>query len=87
MPKHLVISTSGNPDSNSRRMGQKAFAHLQEQKIDCDRIHQGASHSGAPHEVFNMSDTEPDPKKNQLPGLLFIRRIRLIRGHTWLVNV
>ena len=38
MPKHLVISTSGNPDSNSRRMGQKAFAHLQKQKIDCDWI-------------------------------------------------
>src|SRR5437764_12118940 len=38
MPKHLVISTSGNPDSNSRRMGQKAFAHLQKQKMDCDWI-------------------------------------------------
>ena len=38
MPKHLVISTSGNPDSNSRRMGQKAFAHLQKHKIDCDWI-------------------------------------------------
>ncbi|HEX5492413.1 MAG TPA: NAD(P)H-dependent oxidoreductase [Candidatus Udaeobacter sp.] len=38
MPKHLVISTSGNPDSNSRRMGQAAFAHLQKQKIDCDWI-------------------------------------------------
>src|SRR5205814_9047329 len=38
MPKHLVISTSGNPDSNSRRMGQKAFAHLQKQKMACDWI-------------------------------------------------
>jgi NAD(P)H-dependent FMN reductase len=38
MPKHLVISTSGNPASNSRRMGQKAFAHLQRKKIDCDWI-------------------------------------------------
>ena len=38
MPKHLVISTSGNPDSNSRRMGRVAFAHLQERKIDCDWI-------------------------------------------------
>src|SRR5690349_25127857 len=36
MAKHLVISTSGNPDSNSRRMGQKAFAHLQKHKIDCE---------------------------------------------------
>jgi len=38
MPKHLVISTSGNPDSNSRRMGRAAFAHLQKQKVDCDWI-------------------------------------------------
>ena len=38
MPKHLVISTSGSPDSNSRRMGRHAFAHLQKKKIDCDWI-------------------------------------------------
>jgi len=38
VPKHLVISTSGNPDSNSRRMGRIAFARLQEQKINCDWI-------------------------------------------------
>ena len=38
MAKHLVISTSGNPDSNSRRMGRLAFAHLQKQKVDCDWI-------------------------------------------------
>ncbi len=37
MPKYLVVSTSGNPDSNSRRMGQVAFAHLQT-KVDCDWI-------------------------------------------------
>lgn len=36
MPKHLVISTSGNPDSNSRRMSRAAFAHLQKKKVDCD---------------------------------------------------
>jgi FMN reductase len=35
MPNYLVISTSGNPDSNSRRMGRAAFAHLQKQKVDC----------------------------------------------------
>jgi FMN reductase len=35
MPKYLVISTSGNPDSNSRRMGRVAFAHLQQLKVDC----------------------------------------------------
>jgi FMN reductase len=38
MPKHLVISTSGNPDSNSRRMGRAAFTHLHKKKIDCDWI-------------------------------------------------
>jgi FMN reductase len=38
MPKHLVISTSGNPDSNSRRMGRAAFAHLQKKKIDSDWV-------------------------------------------------
>jgi FMN reductase len=38
MPKHLVISTSGNPDSNSRRMGRVAFAHLQKRKVDCEWI-------------------------------------------------
>jgi FMN reductase len=35
MPKHLVISTSGNPDSNSRRLGRVAFDHLQQQEVDC----------------------------------------------------
>ena len=35
MAKYLVISTSGNPDSNSRRLGRAAFAHLQKQKVDC----------------------------------------------------
>ena len=34
MAKYLVISTSGNPDSNSRRMGRLAFAHLQKAKTD-----------------------------------------------------
>src|SRR5207245_11746662 len=38
MPKHLVISTSGNPDSNSRRMGRTAFQHLQKKKVACDWI-------------------------------------------------
>ena len=34
MAKYLVISTSGNPDSNSRRMGRLAFAQLQKAKVD-----------------------------------------------------
>src|SRR5881396_921142 len=38
MPKYLVVSTSGNPDSNSRRMGRVAFAHLQKRKVDCTWI-------------------------------------------------
>src|SRR5881296_3684868 len=38
MPKHLVISTSGNPASNSRRMGRVAFAHLQKKKADCEWV-------------------------------------------------
>ena len=35
MPKYLVVSTSGNPDSNSRRMGRAAFTYLEKQKVDC----------------------------------------------------
>src|ERR1700720_3673518 len=35
MPKHLVISTSGNPERNSRRLGRVAFAHLQKQGVNC----------------------------------------------------
>src|SRR5207245_10459195 len=38
MAKHLVISTSGNPDSNSRRMGRTAFQHLQKKEVGCDWI-------------------------------------------------
>ncbi|MEY2439016.1 MAG: hypothetical protein QOI34_401, partial [Verrucomicrobiota bacterium] len=38
MPKHLVISTSGNSESNSRIMGRIAYEHLQKQKAECDWI-------------------------------------------------
>ena len=38
MSKYLVVSTSGNPDSNSRRMGRVAFKHLQKRKVDCDWV-------------------------------------------------
>ncbi|MDQ6859861.1 MAG: NAD(P)H-dependent oxidoreductase [Verrucomicrobiota bacterium] len=34
MPNYLVVSTSGNPDSNSRRMGRIALAHLEKLKAD-----------------------------------------------------
>jgi FMN reductase len=33
MPKYLVISTSGNPESNSRRMARMAFAHLEKRGV------------------------------------------------------
>ena len=36
MPNHLVVSTSGNPDSNSRRMGREAFKHLQKAGVACE---------------------------------------------------
>ena len=36
MPKFLVISTSGNPDSNSRRMGRLALADLQKRNVECE---------------------------------------------------
>lgn len=38
MPKYLVVSTSGNSDSNSRIMGKIAFERLQEKKADCEWI-------------------------------------------------
>jgi FMN reductase len=36
MARHLVISTSGNPNSNSRRMGRLAFEYLQKASADCE---------------------------------------------------
>jgi FMN reductase len=38
MPKYLVVSSSGNPASNSRKMGRLAFAYLQKAKVDCNWI-------------------------------------------------
>ena len=38
MPKHLVISTSGNSESNSRIMGLAAFSRLQQQRVDCEWV-------------------------------------------------
>jgi FMN reductase len=35
MAKYLVVSTSGNPDSNSRRMGRMAFENLEKAKVQC----------------------------------------------------
>jgi NAD(P)H-dependent FMN reductase len=36
MPKYLVVSTSGNSDSNSRRMAQVTFDFLKRSKADCE---------------------------------------------------
>ena len=36
MAKYLVVSTSGNPSSNSRKMGRMAFNHLQKAEVQCD---------------------------------------------------
>lgn len=38
MAKYLVVSASGNPESNSRRMSKLAFAWLQKAKLDCEWI-------------------------------------------------
>jgi FMN reductase len=34
MPRYLVISTSGNPESNSRRLARLAFQHLEKAKVE-----------------------------------------------------
>ena len=36
--KFLVISTSANPDSNSRKMGQLAFENLKKAAVECQWI-------------------------------------------------
>src|SRR5947209_13569490 len=36
MPNYLVLSTSGNPDSNSRRMAQIGFDWLKNAKLNCE---------------------------------------------------
>src|SRR4051812_13052018 len=38
MPKYLVISTSGNAESNSRIMGRVAFDQLEKKQVDCEWI-------------------------------------------------
>jgi FMN reductase len=35
MATHLVVSTSGNPSSNSRKMGRMAFEYLEKAGVDC----------------------------------------------------
>lgn len=38
MARYLVVSASGNPESNSRRMGKLAFDYLQRAQVDCEWI-------------------------------------------------
>jgi FMN reductase len=35
MPKYLIVSTSGNPSSKSRKMGTVAFEYLRKEEVDC----------------------------------------------------
>lgn len=35
MARYLVVSTSGNAFSNSRKMGRAAFAYLEKAQVDC----------------------------------------------------
>ena len=46
MPKYLVVSSSGNPSSNSRKMGRIAFRYLQETKADCSWLDLAESELG-----------------------------------------
>ncbi len=36
MPRYLVVSASGNPGSNSRRMGRLAYDYLQKAGVHCE---------------------------------------------------
>jgi FMN reductase len=61
MPCHLVISTSGNPDSNSRRMAQLAFDWLRKQKAQCEWL--DISRLGLPLCDADVCYTHPDAQK------------------------
>lgn len=61
MPKYLVVSTSGNPDSNSRRMGRLAFGCLQKAKVDCEWL--DISELGLPLCDADQCYTQPAAQK------------------------
>lgn len=61
MPKYLVVSTSGNPDSNSRKMGRIAFGHLQKAKVNCDWL--DISELGLPLCDADKCYTQPSTQK------------------------
>ena len=59
--KFLVISTSGNPDSNSRRMGRIALAELEKAKVDCEWL--DISELGLPLCDADACYTQPSAQK------------------------
>jgi NAD(P)H-dependent FMN reductase len=59
--KFLVISTSGNPDSNSRKMGRLAFENLQKNGADCAWI--DTSEINLPMCDADTCYTDPEVKK------------------------
>ena len=61
MPKYLVVSTSGNPDSNSRRMGRIAFRHLEAAKVECKWL--DISELGLPLCDADVCYTQPAAQK------------------------
>jgi len=61
MPKYLVISTSGNPDSNSRRMGRIAFRYLEAAKVECEWL--DISELGLPLCDADVCYTQPAAQK------------------------
>jgi len=61
MPKYLVVSTSGNPDSNSRRMARLALAHLQKAGADCEWL--DISELGLPLCDADKCYTQPSAQK------------------------
>lgn len=61
MPKYLVVSTSGNPDSNSRRMARIAFRCLQDAKVDCEWL--DISELGLPLCDADKCYAQPSAKK------------------------
>jgi FMN reductase len=61
MAKYLVVSTSGNPDSNSRRMGRLAFAALEKAKVEC--VWLDISEMGLPLCDADKCYTQPSAQK------------------------
>ena len=61
MARYLVISTSGNPDSNSRRMGRIAFRRLEKQNVEATWL--DISELGLPLCDADACYTQPSAQK------------------------